>query len=185
MADHTKDFCTALLAEAPSHEVAGANDLYQPLLGSWIAEVFDTERDGAKLVSSGEWHFSRVLEGHGVQDVLIVPARHHRVPRGLRKLNRYGSSLRVFDSTNGVWRIHWCNPMDGAMHALAVSSSTHPIVEEGGDRSGRLLRWTFSDIAADAFIARAELFSAGAETPGQWKVAIEIRAQRKTDAAAP
>src|SRR5262245_51034820 len=61
----TTAFTTALTSPAGSPQATV--DLYAPLIGSWSVDVTDYAEDGRVLRGTGEWHFSRVLEGRGVQ----------------------------------------------------------------------------------------------------------------------
>lgn len=176
--DIGKIFCSALIAPHPATDIAGTNDIYGSLTGSWFAEVLDTEDDGSKRVSEGEWHFARVLEGRGVQDLLIVPARNKRVPRAPTRFNRYGSALRIFDVKTGNWRVHWCNPADGDIHILEAQRVSDDIVEHGESRNGGVLRWTFFDLKQDSFLARAEASATNGGTE-VWRTIVEIRATRE------
>ncbi len=173
-------FCEALLAHHPAMHIAGPNDLYAPLLGSWSVEVLDAEPDGSKRVTAGEWHFARILEGRAIQDVLIVPTRVQRTPRATTRFDRYGSSLRIFDATSGVWRVHWCNPGDGQLHMLEAQRSGTDIVEISEVRHGGTLRWTIFDIKADSFLARGEArVSANGNGETIWRTTVEIYARRE------
>lgn len=177
-ADIRQVFCGALIAPHPAHDIAGAHDIYGPLTGSWFAEVLDVEDDGSKRVSEGEWHFARVLEGRGVQDLLIVPARDKRVPRAPTRFNRYGSALRIFDVKSSAWRVHWCNPADGDIHILEGRRTDDDIVEHGESRNGGVLRWTFFDIKQESFLARGEASATNGGTE-VWRTIVEIRATRE------
>src|SRR5262245_58249614 len=68
----TSAFTTALTSRTASPQ---AVDLYAPLIGSWSVNVTDYAEDGRASRGTGEWHFSRVLDGRGVQDVWISPPR--------------------------------------------------------------------------------------------------------------
>jgi hypothetical protein len=160
--------------------VAGQNDIYAPLLGSWSTEVLDAETDGSKRVTAGEWHFVRVLEGRGVQDVMIVPSRDQRQPRASARFDRYGSSLRVFDLRNGIWRVHWCNPGDGGLHVLEAQKSGADIIELGDDMNGTALRWTMFDIKPDTFLARGEARArVNGDGAAVWRTMVEVYARRE------
>ena len=176
----TKVFCDALLATHPAHDIAGSNDFYAPLIGSWTTEVLDAEADGSKRVTEGEWHFVRILEGRGVQDVLIVPSREQRNLRTPRRFNRYGSSLRIFDSRNGIWRVQWCNPRDGEIFLLESQRAGADIVESGEGGNGSTLRWTIFDIKPDSFLARGETRGKGnGDGAADWTTVVEIYARRE------
>ena len=176
----TKVFCDALLALHPARSIAGTNDIYAPLIGSWTTEVLDAEDDGSKRVTTGEWHFVRVLEGRGVQDVLIVPSREQRSPQPSRRYNRYGSSLRIFDPRDGIWRVQWCNPGDGELCILKSQRTGADIIEIGDDQTGSRLRWTIFDIKPESFLARGETHGPGnGDGAADWKTIVEIYAQRE------
>jgi len=178
----TKVFCDALIATHPARDIAGSNDFYAPLIGSWTTEVLDAEDDGSKRVTAGEWHFVRVLEGRGVQDVMIVPVREQRHPRTPSRVDRYGSSLRIFDMRNGVWRVHWCNPADGELHILEAQRAGADIIEIGDRDDGHSLRWTIFDIKQDSFLARGETRAPGnGDGAAIWKTVVEIYARREDD----
>ena len=87
----------ALCARGAHPDIVGTHDIYAPLNGSWDVEVFDLEGDGARRVSSGEWHFAWVLEGRAMQDVLIAPTRDERRNGISIKGNRCATTLRIFD----------------------------------------------------------------------------------------
>jgi hypothetical protein len=176
----TNVFCDALLATHPARDIAGPNDFYAPLIGSWTTEVLDAEDDGSKRVTAGEWHFVRVLEGRGVQDVLIVPAREQRHARTPARFNRYGSSLRIFDVRDGTWRVQWCNPGDGETFLLESVRAGGDIVETGDDRNGSMRRWTLFNIRPDSFLARGETRGrSNGDGATDWKTVVEIYARRE------
>ena len=58
----------------------------------------------------GEVHAGWVLEGRAVQDVWIMPRRLDRSEQLDKKMNMYGTTLRVWDPAIEAWRITWRNP---------------------------------------------------------------------------
>ncbi len=116
--------------------------LYAPLIGSWDLDCTWYKRDGGTKTAKGEWHFAWILGGRGVQDVLF--------PVGAAP-DRYGTTLRCYDSANGTWHVTWTQPCSGEFAHMVGRKVGDRIVQEGrGTDAARLERWCFSDITADS-----------------------------------
>ena len=167
-------FAEALVSAAPAADLGEAGDVYSWLIGSWEAEAFDFRDDGPPLRQRGEWHFAWVLEGRAVQDVWIVPPRSRR--QGTPKPgNRYGSSLRVYDPEQGVWRLTWFNPVTGVENRLVGRRDGDEVVHLGRDDDGRLVRWRFTDVEADRFRWLGE---SSPDEGRSWKLEAEFLGRR-------
>ncbi len=173
------DFASALLAKSPSTELGDAASVYAWLIGSWDVRVIDHQSDGSKHESAGEWHFSWVLEGRAVQDVWISPPRTQRKASPPKSGNRYGTSLRVYDSKIGAWRVTWINPVSGAHDELIGRRKGNDIVQEGRDSEGNQMRWVFTDIKPDTFRWYGERSYDGGKT---WRLEAEFFAKRNSKA---
>jgi hypothetical protein len=136
-----------LVADAPHPDIPAAQRIFAPFIGSWELEV--TWYENGKLVRTepGEWHFSWVLEGRGIQDVWIVPSR------GKTGRYEYGTSIRFYDADAGAWRSTWIGPVHKVVCTFLARRVGGEVVLET-DNSDPRLRWVFSDITADAFIWR-------------------------------
>jgi hypothetical protein len=166
----------ALLARGPHPEIAERGDaIYAPFAGSWDVEVFDLEGDGARRVSRGEWHFAWVLEGRAMQDVLMVPPRGERRNGTLAKNNRCATTLRIFDASNGVWRVHHFNPVAQTGQSFVAKLEGRQIVETAVDASGGALREIFSGVDAATFRCRREI----SDGFGSWKLTSDYIATRR------
>jgi hypothetical protein len=165
--------CEALLARGPAPEIADDN-LFGWLVGSWDVEVHDFEPDGARRVTSGEWHFAWVLEGRAIQDVFVAPKRDER-SIGPMPANRYGTTLRIYDAASGVWRLVWVNPVRNDVDMLTTRKAEGDIVQEGVDVKGNRFRWTFSGMTADTFTFLAEETREGGE---DWLKVVQFTATR-------
>jgi hypothetical protein len=164
-------FLAALQSDAPSPEIAG-NDLYAFLLGSWDAEVIDYDEAGARQTARGEWHFARVLEGRGVQDVWISPPRGDRGARTFA--NRYGTSIRVYDRKAQVWRVTWINPVSGAHDELTGRREGADVVQEGTAADGSRMRWVFTGIAPASCVWKGY----GSSDGKTWRLEAEFHLRR-------
>ena len=65
-----QDFIEALTCERKNRALPEEFDYFGKLVGSW--QIDYVEGNGSRTIK-GEWHFSRVLEGMAIQDVIILP----------------------------------------------------------------------------------------------------------------
>lgn len=73
-------FYEALASERKNTAIPEEFNYFGKLIGSWQINYVDNNNS---CVMKGEWHFSWVLEGMAVQDVIILPDYE------------YGTSLRI------------------------------------------------------------------------------------------
>jgi len=116
-----------------------------------------------------------VLEGRAVQDVWIMPRRSDRTAHLDKKMNMYGTTLRVWDPTIQAWRITWRNPA-GDHHAEQIGRrSGKDVVQIGVRPDGAPTRWTFTEITPDSFHWLGESLGPDGKA---WKLEGEFRAKR-------
>jgi hypothetical protein len=139
----------ALAADGPHPDHASQLMLFGQFVGSWDVDAVLIAADGTRSEHPGEWHFGWVLEGRAIQDVLISPPRGAGEPAF-----EYGTTLRFYDSQTGTWQITWITPVQRAVRRLVARPAGNEIVLEGREPSGRLLRWTFSNITPGTFTWR-------------------------------
>jgi hypothetical protein len=171
-------FSSVLISRGPSAELGEVAEAFGWLVGGWSGEIRDFDPGGRVRSGTGEWWFSWVLEGRGIQDVLIVPPREQRsqgrgMPTPPAAGNRYGTTVRQFDRTAGKWSIVWVNPVSGAMNRLAgVRKGDHIVLH--GEEDGRPIRWSFIEIRQNSFLWRGEACS----KDGTWSLEAEFRFNR-------
>ena len=165
----------ALEASCRSHEIPESVDLYGWAIGSWELAVVGYDDEGNVFRSTGEAHFSWVLEGCAVQDVFINPRRSERGPASPKFANWFGTTIRIYDPTIQAWRVNWFNPHDGIRAELIARRQGKDIVQEGKFPDGTPIRWTFSDITTGSFLWRGEKLLPNTKT---WRLQVEFRARR-------
>lgn len=110
-----------LAASGPYSDLAEKLMLYGQFVGSWDIEVTWYDLDGSSRVGKGEWHFSWILGGRGIQDVLFAqgaPPDH------------FGTTLRCYDAAADLWHVAWMQPHGGEyVHLLGRKVGDH-IVQE-------------------------------------------------------
>ena len=144
-------FISSLVSQNRSSEIDQALDIYAPFLGSWKMILLDSLDNGRKNKLIGEWHFSRILEGRAIQDVLIAPDRDHRSDTTSKFCNRYGTTLRTFDSRSKKWTINWFNPVSGIHNELLTRVEPGKIIQESKESDGLMMRWVFDNIKTNSF----------------------------------
>jgi hypothetical protein len=179
---NSEGFFQALRADGPAAGQASKMTLYDRVFGDWSVEVIDHLPDGSRRLSSGEVHFAWVLEGRAIQDVWIVPARDQRNPGLPKPGNRYGTTLRIYDPAEDVWRVTWFNPLTGVSNHLVARQRGEDIVQEGTDGDGSRIRWSFTEITPSSFHWRGEISRDGGQT---WLLQAEFFGRRRVVEARP
>jgi hypothetical protein len=166
-----------LPADGPRAEFADKMMLFGQFVGSWDLDVFGYRRDGTRLHYAGEWHFGWVLDGHGIQDVLIVSrgsTDEQDVPQGGK-----GSTLRVYDPQLDAWWISWMGPLDREFSTLLAREEHDRILLEGQWALGhpdKRWQWVFSDINPRSFRWECLFLD---QTNDRARVTEEIHARRR------
>jgi hypothetical protein len=153
-----------LVTDARHPDLSDADDLYGRLLGSWRIRnrLYDDEA-GEWRHNTLDWHFGRILDGLGVQDVL----------RGTRGA---GTTVRVYDRWAKVWRVGWYGPVAGGFATLVGQPRGDDIHQDGTGTDGRPIRWNFTDVTPDGFHWEGYVSDDGGNT---WRLEQEIVATRR------
>jgi hypothetical protein len=170
-------FAGALISAGPAVELGSAASTYDWLIGVWDAQLIDFLDDGSRHEQRGEWHFSWTLAGRAVQDVLIAPKRSERHGSGSRQGDRYGTSIRIYDAKERLWRVTWINPVTGAHDELTGRKIGGDVVQEGKRPSGQPIRWVFTNITPNSCLWYGEALQADGHT---WKREAEFHLRKRT-----
>jgi hypothetical protein len=167
-------FAAALVSAGPHRDIPDEQRIFAPFIGDWdlIVKWFD-ETGRITREDEGEWHFSWILEGRGVQDVWIVPPRPVRA--GSRDLYEYGTSLRFFDSKLEAWRSTWIGPMHSVVRTFIARRIGEEVVLETTEGEVPRMRWSFADTRADSFVWRNELWAGSC-----WRIQQTFAARRSS-----
>ena len=176
MATANQGLQTVLLSADRSAEIPESADVYGWLVGSWDLDALhywavDVSGRGVK----GEVHAGRALEGRAVQDVWIMPRRPERGGSIDAKMNMYGTTLRVWDTSIQAWRITWINPAGNHVEHQIGRKSGNDIVQIGARADGTPTRWRFTEITRDSFHWIGESLQPDGNT---WLLEGEFRAKR-------
>jgi hypothetical protein len=162
-------FCRALqsaTSSLPEHA-----QIFAPFIGSWnlVVNWYDDVGNVVRT-EEGEWHFSWVLEGRGIQDVWIVPPRAQRASGSLYE---YGTSIRFYDPALDAWQSTWIGPMHRVVRTFTARKLGAMVILETTPDIIPAMRWSFSDITANAFSWKNEV-----QVANSWRTQQSFEAKR-------
>lgn len=172
----TSGLLSPLMSAERCPEIPESSDVYGWLVGSWDLEVLhywaaDVSAQGLQ----GEVHAQWVLEGRAIQDVWIMPPRSQRKGAPDKKLNMYGTTLRLWDATLQAWRITWRNPAGDHHEDQIGRRDGSDIIQLGARPDGTQTRWSFREITDHSFHWLGESMAPGAKG---WTLEGEFRGHR-------
>ncbi len=166
-------FIEALVSPDRHSSIPADMDIYAPVLGDW--EITGTEyvTKTPKPVKMSV-NFTRALDGRAIQDIWSWAIDPTLPMTGANHAS--GTTLRVYDPEERVWRVTWIDPVKRGRVQLDAHKVGADIVQLGTNAKGEPRRWIFSEITEDSFTWRGE----GSEDGGQtWKLYAEYFARRR------
>jgi hypothetical protein len=138
-------------ATGPVPQLERKLQLFGQFVGDW--DIFSGRSETASStprVRIGEVHFGWILGGTAIQDVWgsLEPKSKRLVPQG--------TTLRLYDSTIGAWRVTWISPYQRAIRRFIGEKVGSQIILKEQERGWRGEHWIFSNITHSAFRWRAE-----------------------------
>ena len=127
-----KKFLEALTSDEKNSALPEEFDYFGKLIGSWKIDYVDTSNSS---VIKGEWHFSRVLEGMAIQDVIVLPGFE------------YGTTIRLYNPGTHAWDIAYC--YTGKIIRLEARKQGDEIVLTNLEDARR--KWIFAEIRDNHF----------------------------------
>lgn len=137
----------ALIAPGPTDAYPTRMRRFGQLVGSW--QVTGSRLDEATDAWTDRnftWVVDYILDGRAVQDVEIEPSASH--PSGFETV---ATAVRVYDPHAGVWRVSYFAPTTGEYCHLVATPYRTGVRQDGTRTDGKLIRWNFTSITADAF----------------------------------
>ena len=144
-----KDFFSALVSQEKNRVIPEEFNYFGKLIGSWQID---------SRVIKGEWHFSWVLEGMAIQDVIILPDYE------------YGTSLRIYNPDTYAWDVAY--GYTGKIIRLEARKQDDMIVLTYIDDETR--KWIFTRIEDNQFHWQ----NITIKDDGDWYVNADIFAKR-------
>lgn len=150
-----KHFFDVLMNDGKNSALPEELDYFGKLIGSWRIDYVDNR---TSCVIKGEWHFSWILEGMAIQDVIVLPGFE------------YGTTLRVFNPGTLAWDIAYC--YTGKIMRLEARKQDNKIVLTNIEDEKR--KWVFVEIGDNHFHWQDITVKKG----GSWHVDYDLYAER-------
>ena len=166
-------FVQRLLAPGRHESIPPEMDIYAPFLGDWTITGTEAVEPGKPVPVAMAVNFSRVLDGRAIQDIWSWSLDRRSPATGANYAS--GTTLRVYEAQQKIWRITWIDPVKQARVQLDARKVGDDIVQVGATAQGLPRRWTFTDIAQDSFTWRGEHSDDGGQT---WRVTAQYFAKR-------
>ena len=150
-----KDFIETLTSNSKSVELPEEFNYFGKLIGSW---KFDYTDHNISCSTKGEWHFSWVLEGMAIQDVIILPDYE------------YGTSLRIYNPDTHAWDVAY--GYTGKIIRLEARKQGEMVVLTFTEDEKR--KWVFVRIDENKFHWQ----NVTVKDDGKWHINADIYAER-------
>ncbi len=165
-----KEFAETLLAESKSDRIPEEYNFFGPMIGEWDFEWVDRHGTEQERHIKGEWIFSWILEGTGVQDIFICPSREER-RMNRQKDAEYGTTVRLFNPNTKAWDIFY-GYMGGATRLEARKEGDKIVLTEITLQN---MKWEFSEITEKSFRWQ----NLRAQEGSTWRLQGELFAKRR------
>lgn len=150
-----QDFINALTSKKKSSALPDEFNYFGKLIGSWQIDYVD---NSLPHVIKGEWHFSWILEGMAIQDVILLPDYE------------YGTSLRIYNPNTQAWDVAY--GYTGKIIQLEARKQDGLIVLTFINDERR--KWIFTKIDDNSF----QWQNITVKNDGKWYINAEIDAKR-------
>jgi hypothetical protein len=160
-----------LPARRPHPSLGDEASVFDRFVGTWDCDYMFYLDDGSTSQAKGELEFGWVLDGRAMQDIWISYPKEAGKERGI------GTTVRFYDPKTKTWRIIFVGPASGDLVEMKGGLEGDRIVLRGIDDDKAILRWSFNDLTANAFVWRGEKSRDGGKT---WKLEEEHHMTRRT-----
>ncbi len=150
-----QNFLKTLISESKNVALPEEFNYFGKLIGSWKIDYIDNSNAHS---IEGEWHFSWVLDGMAIQDVIILPDFE------------FGTTLRVYNPGTDAWDIAYC--YTGKIMRFEAKKQDDSIVLTNLEDERR--KWVFVKIEDNRFHWQ----DVRVKEDGEWQVNFDLYAQR-------
>ena len=148
-------FYNALTSAAKNEALPEEFNYFGKLIGSWKIDYKDTS---TSRVLKGEWHFSWILEGMAIQDVIILPGFE------------CGTTVRVYNPATHAWDVAYC--YTEKIMRFEARKQEDKIVLTNLENARR--KWVFAQIEDNYFHWQDITIT----EDGDWQVTFDLFAER-------
>jgi hypothetical protein len=164
------EFMKALVSEQRNPLIPEEKDYFGGLIGEWDIDWKYKIGTNEERTVKGEWIFSRVLIGMGIQDLFICPSREELKLRNEPDAE-YGSTIRTYNPVTGNWEIYYCCYGEST-RLEAVKEGDKIVLTE---KTHGNMKWIFSELEDNSFHWQNIMKN----SEGEWKLFCDCHATRK------
>lgn len=150
-----QNFLQILTSDSKNVELPEEFNYFGKLIGSWEIDYIDNSNS---RVMKGEWHFSWILDGMAIQDVIILPGYER------------GTTLRIYNPVTCAWDIAY--GYTGRIMRLEARKQDDKIVLTNIDDERR--KWVFVQIGDEHFHWQ----DVKVKDDGEWQINFDLYARR-------
>lgn len=150
-----QNFLNKLTSESKNKALPKEFNYFGKLIGSWKINYIDNSNSHS---IKGEWHFSWVLDGMAIQDIIILPDFE------------IGTTLRVYNPSSHFWDIAYC--FTGKIIRLEAKRQGDMIVLTNIDDERK--KWIFVNIEENNFHWQ----DINVSEDGKWHINYDLYAER-------
>lgn len=152
--------------------------LYSRFVGNWSFTMTTYDEEGKiEDTKEGEWLFSYVMDGYGIQDVFICPKRGEWTEEDTL-YGDYGTTIRVPMIDNSKkWNIVYVSKW--SVDRLIAEELENDIIQTGINKDANdttIWQWNFKNIEKDTFSWESIYAKDCGKT---WKYATKVEAKRE------
>lgn len=170
------EFYKALASNKPNKNTDLS--LYAGFVGDWSFTMTTYDDEGnIEDTKEGEWLFSYIMDGYGIQDVFICPKRGSWTEEDML-YGDYGTTLRVPIMDNpSKWNIVYVSKW--SIDRLIAEEVEGDIIQTGINKDindKTIWQWNFRNITKDTF-SWESIYSK--DEGASWKFVTKVEAKRK------
>lgn len=150
-----QNFLETLTSETKNAKLPEEFNYFGKLIGSWKIDYVDNSNSRS---IKGEWHFSWILDGMAIQDVIILPDYE------------LGTTLRMYNPKTHAWDIAYCYTGKIMRFEARKEKGVTVLTNVEGERR----KWVFAKIEENNFHWQDVMV----KDNGEWQINFEIYAQR-------
>ncbi len=152
-----QNFIKMLTSESRNTALPDEYNYFGRLIGSWKISYINNNTSNT---SEGEWHFSWVLDGMAIQDVIILHPPEDEL----------GTTLRVYNPVTHAWDVAYC--FMGKIIRLEAKSQDGMIVLTNIEDKNK--KWVFARIEDNNFHWQ----DVTVKEDGEWHINADLYAKR-------
>lgn len=134
-----------------SEAIPPDKDIFARFIGEWQLQLTVFRISGASKHYTGKWHFTRILNGHAVQDVRMILSAGGNADGANDGYYEYGTTVKTYDRVTGKWKAIWAGPIQNQLFVFDVLNEGDKIILNEQGHVQPKMQWIFYDMGENHF----------------------------------